>query len=146
MDRNNITSGQIIYAPADSNVTPVPLTPGAQTSATPTRIESMVSFDCGNPDATITNPAAGTILSGAVAIYGTATDPDFQFYRLQVSGSGTNDADFATLNSFFQPVINGQLGTVPTDAFAPGDYWLRLSVVDNSGQYRPQCTVQVRFD
>jgi hypothetical protein len=27
-------------------------------------------------------------------------------------------------------VINGELGTVNPAAFAPGDYWLRLTVVD----------------
>ena len=98
-DRNNITTGQIIYAPPGSNVTPSPqLTPGVQTTSTPTRIENMSSFDCGNPDATITSPAAGTILSGTVGIYGTAKYPDFQFYRIKISGSCTTDSDLATRN------------------------------------------------
>ncbi len=139
-DPNNITTGQILYVPPGSNVTPsAPTGPTGPAS-------NYSAFNCGNPNATITQPVAGTLLRGAVAIYGTATDPNFQFYRLQVSGSGTNDQDFATLQVYNAPVAGGQLGTINTAAFAPGDYWLRLTVVDMTGNYVPQCTVQVRFE
>jgi hypothetical protein len=79
-------------------------------------------------------------------VYGTASHPDFQFYRLQVSGGGTGGEEFVTLEVYNSPVTNGQLGTVPSDAFVPGDYWLRLTVVDNTGNYLPQCTVRLRFE
>jgi len=104
------------------------------------------SFNCDNAAATISQPLAGTVLRGAFAVYGTATHPNFQFYRLQVSGSGTADADFATLQVYPAQVYSGQLGTVNASAFAPGDYWLRLTVVDITGNYLPQCTVRVRFE
>ena len=103
-------------------------------------------FNCDNPSFTIAQPRAGTVLRGTFAIYGTATHPDFQFYRLQISGSGLDAADFATLNTYRTPVIDGELGTVNPAAFAPGDYWLRLTVVDNTGNYPPECTVRVRFE
>ncbi|MBN1680570.1 MAG: LysM peptidoglycan-binding domain-containing protein [Anaerolineae bacterium] len=140
-ERNNITSGQFLYAPPGSNITPQPpAANGVITDGDYTR------FDCDNPAATITEPVPGTVLRGAFTVFGTATDPQFQFYRLQVSGSGTNDGDFATLNVYENPVEQGQLGTVNTLAFAPGDYWLRLTVVDITGNWRPQCTVKVRFE
>ena len=137
---DNITAGQILYIPPGS---PVP--PPSSTSTVPSA-GNYGSFDCGNPSWTITQPAAGTVLRGTFAVYGTAAHPQFSFYRLQISGSGTNDADFATLEVYQTPVINGELGTINTAAFAPGDYWLRLTVVDITGNYPPQCTVRVRFE
>ena len=144
-DPNNLTAGQLLFVPPGSNVTPpAPATPAV---ALPTRLPGdYPSFNCDNLAATISQPLAGTVLRGAFAVYGTATHPDFQFYRLQVSGSGTSDADFATLQVYTAQVYNGQLGTVNASAFAPGDYWLRLTVVDITGNYLPQCTVRVRFE
>jgi murein DD-endopeptidase MepM/ murein hydrolase activator NlpD len=143
-DPDNITAGQFLFVPPGSNVTPVPpavaLTPVVRPPG------DYPSFNCDNPAATITQPLPGTVLRGAFAVYGTATHPNFQFYRLQVSGSGTDDADFATLQVYTTQVYNGQLGTVNASAFAPGDYWLRLTVVDITGNYLPQCTVRVRFE
>ncbi len=140
----NITAGQILFIPPGSNVTPS--APSGNVPAGNAPSGNYSSFDCGNPAATISSPVAGTVLRGTVAIFGTATHPDFQFYRLQVSGGGTGDGDFATLDVFNTQVSNGQLGTLNTAAFVPGDYWLRLTVVDNTGNYLPQCTVRVRFE
>jgi hypothetical protein len=50
------------------------------------------------------------------------------------------------LQVYQTPVVSGELGTINTAAFAPGDYWLRLTVVDITGNYPPQCTVHVRFE
>ena len=140
MDASNITAGQILYVPK-GNSPPPAIPPSGEPSAG----GPYTRFDCDNPAATITQPGPGTVLRGTVAIFGTATHPDFQFYRLQISGSGTDDGDFATLQTYPAQVINSQLGTVPTGAFASGDYWIRLTVVDNTGNYLPQCTVRVRF-
>jgi LysM repeat protein len=137
---NNITTGQLLYVPPGSNVTlPPPV-------ATQVNLVNYGSINCDNPAFTITQPVPGTVLRGTFAVYGTATHPDFQFYRLQISGGGTDDANFATLQVYSVPVANGELGTVNPAAFAPGDYWLRLTVVDNTGNYPPQCAVRVRFE
>lgn len=141
-NRANITSGMILYAPPGSNVTPAP---AATRVTTPPVTGNYSSFDCGSPNATISDPRPGAVLRGSFAVFGTATHPDFQFYRLQVSGAGTGDGDFVTLNVFRDQVSGGQLGTINTLAFTPGDYWIRLTVVDNTGNYPPQCTVKVRF-
>lgn len=140
---NNITAGQLLFVPPGANVTPQPL-PGTGTPATGTG-GPYAAINCDLPAATISQPRAGTTVSGTFAVYGTATHPSFQFYRLQISGGGTNDADFATVDVYQQPVENGQLGIIPAGAFAPGDYWIRLTVVDQTGNYVPQCTVRVRF-
>jgi LysM repeat protein len=136
---NNITAGLVLYVPPGSNVTPAPggvVAPGSG---------SYSAINCDNPAATILQPAPGTLLRGTFAVFGTAAHANFQFYRLQISGSGTNDADFATWQVYTAPVSNSQLATINSAAFVPGDYWLRLTVVDTTGNYLPQCTVRVRF-
>ena len=138
-DPNAITVGQILYAPSGSDVTVRPTTAAGAGTARYAR------FNCDNPTATISDPRAGAVLRGTVGIYGTATHPDFQFYRLQISGSEQPE-NFATLGMYHQQVIEGQLGTLNTAAFAPGDYWLRLTVVDNTANYPPECTVRVRIE
>ncbi len=137
-DPDAITVGQILYAPPGSDISPRP-TSASGSGAGYTR------FNCDNPTATISDPRAGAVLRGTVGIYGTATHPNFQFYRLQISGS-EQPQDFATLGVYRQQVVEGQLGTLNTAAFAPGDYWLRLTVVDNTANYPPECTVRVRIE
>lgn len=133
-----ITAGQILYAPPGSDVSARPTAPGGQAGGTYTR------FNCDNPIATISDPRPGAVLRGTVGIYGTAVHPNFDFYRLQISGS-TEPENFITLNSYENQVQDGQLGTLDTRAFAPGDYWLRLTVVDNTANYPPECTVRVQI-
>jgi spore germination protein YaaH len=136
---DEITAGQILYVPPGSNVAPAP-------SSTAVNKGDYASVNCDNPSWTITNPRPGTVLRGTFAVYGTATHPDFEKYRLQISGSGTDDTDFATLQVYTTPVVSGELGTVNSAAFVPGDYWLRLTVIDQTGNYPPQCMVRVRFE
>jgi hypothetical protein len=150
VDTANITAGQILYVPPGSDVTPPPPgTPAPGSTAAPGEVSApggVLSFNCDNPTATIVQPAPGTVLSGAFAIYGTATHESFQFYRLQISGGGTDSGEFATIDVYRNEVINGQLGTLNAAAFTPGDYWLRLTIVDQSGNYPPECTIRVRFE
>ncbi|HEX3052259.1 MAG TPA: LysM domain-containing protein, partial [Aggregatilineaceae bacterium] len=109
-DPNNVTAGQIVFAPPGSNVTPLPPVVGNITTV-PSVAGSYPSYDCGDPSATITNPRAGTVLRGTFAVYGTAQHPNFSFYRLQISGGGTDGSEFLTLDDIHPaPVINGQLG------------------------------------
>lgn len=144
-DPANITAGQLLYVPPGSNVTPVLVsTAQTQSQATPPGI---AQFNCDNPTATITDPKSDTVLRGTVALYGTAIHADFQFYRLQIAGGSPEDSSFRTLDDrHFTPVTNGELGTLDTRLFAPGYYWLRLTVVDNTGNFPPECIVRVRIE
>ncbi len=137
-DPDAITVGQILYAPPGSDITPR-ATSAAAGGARYAR------FNCDDPSATISDPRPGAVLRGTVGIYGTATHPNFQFYRLQISGNEQPE-NFATLGVFHRQVVEGQLGTLNTAAFVPGDYWLRLTVVDNTANYPPECTVRVRIE
>jgi LysM repeat protein len=139
-DVRNITVGQIVFAPPGILTAPPPaVTPQ------PLPLGGYTQFNCNNPTATITDPRPGAVLRGTVAIFGTASHTNFDFYRLQISGSAEPE-NFATLFTMPWQVMSGELGALNTLAFAPGDYWLRLTVVDNTGNYPPECTVRVRIE
>jgi hypothetical protein len=90
----------------------------------------------------ITSPGVGQTLSGPVAIIGTANIANFQFYKLEwSSASAPNDWHwFAGAES---PVNNGALGAFDPALVPPGSYYIRLVVVDNTGNFPQPCVVQV---
>jgi hypothetical protein len=99
-DPSNITAGQILFVPPGSDVTP----PQTGTIIVPPPVVgNFARFDCGDPSWTITQPGPGTVLHGTFAVYGTAVHPQFSFYRLQISGSGTEDADLPPCRSTQHP-------------------------------------------
>jgi len=101
---------------------------------------------CTDPNSTITSPGVGAVISGNAPFYGTAMHPDLQFYKLEVRRHGTSgEQDFVTVHTGTEPVQNGLLGTVNTVAFENGDYWVRLVVVDSTGNYPERCSILYTF-
>jgi hypothetical protein len=85
----------------------------------------------------------GATVSATVAISGTANIEGFQFYKVEISAGeqpGTWSVITATRS---QPVSGGLLDTWDTSAYPAGAYWLRLVVVDQSGNYPSPCAVRV---
>jgi hypothetical protein len=130
-DPNAIYVGQVIVVPPGS----APSTPGSG---------GVNVIACDNPAVRITSPRPTAIVRGVIAVTGSATLPDFNFYKLEVrpdSGSVWNN--FMTGQS---PVTNGVLGTLNTGLFSPGLYWIQLTVVDKTGNFPlTPCAVRVRF-
>jgi tetratricopeptide (TPR) repeat protein len=94
--------------------------------------------------ARIDQPVDGAVVSGSVAIVGTAAREDFQFYKLDVKPAGSSE-DWAIIGeAVYEPVTNGQLLVWPTQDLPPGDYQLRLTVVDITGNYGPHDEITVR--
>jgi transcriptional regulator with XRE-family HTH domain len=98
---------------------------------------------CADARSRLFTPGENQVLSGDVAVTGTATHEAFQFYKLEFA-PGTNAGDgynyFAGAST---PVDGGVLGTLSTTALANGPYTLRLTVVDISSNFPPPCTVNV---
>ena len=97
---------------------------------------------CPNPGAAIASPGNGQTAEGELPVTGTANIDGFQFYKLEWLGP----ADPNQWNWFAgseHPVVGSVLGVLNTSGFAPGNYTIRLVVVDNTGNYPPPCTVQV---
>lgn len=120
--------------------TPTP-TPTPQATPTP----QVIPPNCPNPGVRILSPGMNQTVSGSVAIIGTANIPNFQFYKVEFApGEQPADSAWAVIGDVVrQPVENGLLATWPAGAFPAGTYWLRLTVVDITGNFPPPCTVRV---
>ncbi len=92
----------------------------------------------------ITQPTAGQTLFGGITIFGTATDPDFAFYRLEISGPQTGELWLSLLGTNpSTPVNNGFLGNAPLGNWDTGVYQLRLVVVNGEGSEVGSCLIQI---
>lgn len=90
----------------------------------------------------LTFPEAGDEIKGAIELTGTVNIPNFGFYKYEVAPNGSDS--WATIAAGRVPVIQGSLGRWDTTALTPGDYQLRLVVVDNQGTILPPCVVPVQ--
>lgn len=90
----------------------------------------------------ITYPQAGIEISGAIELTGTVNIPNFGFYKYEVAPAGSDT--WATIAAGRVVVNEGSLGRWDTTALTPGDYQLRLVVIDNQGAILPACIVPVR--
>jgi ribosomal protein L37AE/L43A len=93
----------------------------------------------------ISAPRHGSRIKGLVDIYGTATLPGFQFYKLEFSSRAqpTSGEWIAIGERYDQPVASGRLGMWDTSSLPAGQYWLQLVVVDETGNYPEPCSILV---
>ena len=83
----------------------------------------------------ITSPEMNAEIRGVVAIQGSASVPDFQFYKVEF-GVGPNPAQWAVIGDLHhQPVISGQLAQWDTTVLPDGVYTLRLHGVKRDGNW-----------
>ena len=90
----------------------------------------------------ITSPKPGDVIKGQVILSGTADIPNFGFYKYEFSPLGTEA--WATIQANREVTQDKELGPWDTSGIAPGDYNLRLIVVDNQGISLLPCIVPVR--
>ncbi len=91
---------------------------------------------CPRPEACIAYPQQNDHLSGVVAFQGTATRDRFLYYKFEFKPE--SNPNYAFLVRFEAPVTNGVLMDWDTRTVPSGAYWLRLIVVDNTGNYWPE--------
>ena len=124
--------------------TSLPTTLPCEVHATPTSTGG--AGVCSTPDAYFSRPHVGDVLSGVASFYGTATNPAFDFYKLELRQEGASQPSaFTTFVTSNEPVVNGLLGQLDTSAFPNGEYWVRLVVVDRTGNYPEPCAKLVVF-
>lgn len=92
----------------------------------------------------IENPAPGERVSGTVTLSGTASIPNFGFYKYEVSTMGSNQ--WATIAAGNVPVVQSRLGDWDTSTLANGDYFLQLVIIDNAGETLEPCVIAVRVE
>ncbi|MCO5198947.1 MAG: transglycosylase domain-containing protein [Anaerolineae bacterium] len=85
----------------------------------------------------ISSPRPGDTLTGPTSIDGIADfDPQrVQFYKLEIKGAGTDNQWVTFGNTHDTPVANGRLEFLNADGLPPGDYEIRLIVVQWDGNY-----------
>ena len=125
--------------------TPTFLLEGSEglTTATPLPTVVVDSAGCVNPQATITTPKTGDSLTGIVEINGTASIPNFAFYKYEYVGR-TAGAVWRAIQAGTKPIQDGVLGTWDTRLVIPGEYALRLVVTDTVGNAPQPCVILVR--
>ena len=94
----------------------------------------------------ISGPAAGSEVSGAVTFFGSASAEDFFFYKLEASGPQTAGGWASLLGyTVSSPVTNGALGTADLTLWEPGNYAIRLVVVDSTRNEAAACTSSLQI-
>ncbi|HNN13372.1 MAG TPA: hypothetical protein PKL78_07435 [Anaerolineales bacterium] len=87
-------------------------------------------------------PEPGDEIKGAIELTGTVNIPNFGFYKYEVAPAGSDT--WATIAAGRAVINEGPLGRWDATALTPGDYQLRLVVVDNQGIELSPCVVPVR--
>ncbi|WKZ35342.1 MAG: hypothetical protein QY332_17160 [Anaerolineales bacterium] len=113
-----------------------------QFSSLPPQAETVDNTGCIPNQIMITFPQAGDEIKGAIELAGTVNIPNFGFYKYEVAPLGSDT--WVTISAGRAIVNDSSLGRWDTTALTPGDYQLRLVVIDNQGQILPACIVQLR--
>jgi cytoskeletal protein RodZ len=146
-----IYSELVTGAPADLPVaepTSAPegaLIPTATPEATPEGVldvapPAVVQAVCADPRVQITSPGQSQVVSGLVAVLGTATHESFSSYKIE---AGAPDGALAFIGSGNVPVSGGVLGTLDSATFGNGPLLIRVTVIDQSSNFPPPCDVTV---
>src|SRR3990172_555894 len=115
---------------------------GEPATAIPFAQDGLDNAGCANPSATLTSPLEGETLRDSVDILGTASVPNFSFYKYEYRSLQPNSV-WRTISAGTTPVVDGELGTWDTSLLVPGDYTLRLVVIDTSGNAPLPCVFRV---
>ena len=92
----------------------------------------------------LTEPVEGAEISGLVVIKGTADVQNFGFYKYEAARPG--ETVWQTIQAGREIVQDGELGQWDTRTMAPGEYMLRLVIVDNQGENLEPCVIQVNVN
>jgi LysM repeat protein len=140
-DVDNIQTNDVLFVPRAPNQpvrTVVPRIPDEE------EVIALFPVGCGIPSSSIGSPYAGQRVSGSFAVFGTAAHEDFQYYRLEVRPDFTNVYNFYSRSDI--PVSNGVLGQINAELFDDGVFWIRLTVVDKTGNFIQPCEIPVIFE
>lgn len=126
---------------------PPEITRTPQVTPTPTPLPAAEP----NPEACVPGqvellePQDGQTVRGEITIRGSASIPNFAFYKVEFAPKGT--ALFLTIKAGRDPVVEDVLVEAwDTGMLEPGEYLLQLVVVDTAGEARPPCRILIRVE
>ena len=106
---------------------------------------SVAPASCSDPNIQITGPGMDAQVSGAVSIIGTASGALFNFYKVEYA-IGEDPQQWNVIgNTHSQAVVGGTLATLQTQGLPNGTAWIRLTVVDVTGNYPNPCQVRINI-
>lgn len=124
---DQIIAGDVLFVPqAPEHTVPALVSPSGAGTTT-----ASGTLGCSSPSVRITVPGAGQVVSGLFAVRGSADQTNFQFYKLEIRENTAVTYNVLLLSN--APVTDGELARIDSTLFPPGLYWLRLVVVDNTG-------------
>jgi hypothetical protein len=127
------TSTLILEPALEGEATPLPETPLPGTD--------IISSGCIPDEIIITFPENNQTVQGIVEIEGTVDIDDFGFYKFEIAPSNTEN--WLTVQAGDQPKVDDMLGFWDTTQLDPGNYNLRLVVIDNQGIQREPCNLSL---
>lgn len=140
LESDRIQAGQVLRVPPVVVNTPAPTSAPPDTAPSPENTGPVAG--CPDPGAQITSPASGSTVQNDIFFYGLAYAGEFQFYKLEIRPSVGTDDDFITFDGAENPVeANDFLGQVGAYAFPPGQYIIRLAVVDIHATIVGECRI-----
>lgn len=99
-----------------------------------------------NPSVAVSYPRENEYVSGIINIVGTANIPNFQFYKVEY-GQGEVPYHYSSIGEVMRVQKTGTtLVTWDTATVPNGVYLLRLTAVENSGQFPLPCDVRIVVD
>jgi len=130
-------------APADGGTGGLLLptaTPQPVEAPAPAPEPQVVVAPCADPRSAFSSPGMGQAVSGLVPLIGTATHENFASFKLE---AGVADGALVFIGSGNSPVQGGNLGTLDSVSFPNGPLLIRLTVIDQTGNYPPPCELTV---
>jgi hypothetical protein len=127
----------------DNGINPTPSSPPAATPAPDSLfVPGASSNGCIPGQIEITFPLPGQEVSSLINLTGTVNIPNFGFYKYEYTPQGTET--WITIAAGRELKQAADLGPWDPSILTPGDYELRLVVVDTDGTIFPSCVVPVR--
>lgn len=130
---------------------PTPEPPTATPEALPTETPTpepppapvVAAAPCADGRSVIVGPGAGQVVNGVVGVSGTAQHEAFQYYKLEYAPGAWAAGGYVYFDGSNSQVVGGLLGNLDSSVLPNGDYTLRLTVVDQTGNFPPPCDVAV---
>lgn len=140
----SVVGGGTLPTPAQPIPTPTfTYAPPPPPTIAPTTAPVVSAPGCPDPRTSITNPGNGSVVSGSFNIIGTVAHEQMQFYKIEyVPGTNTNQ-EFIYLSGGNDPIVGGVLATVDSTIWYNGAWTIKVTVVDNTGNFPPPCTVTI---
>jgi hypothetical protein len=128
-----------LLATSSPNTSLSALAPGTPVAAAPVA----GSQGCVPGQLEVTSPKPGSEVGGVVTLVGTVDLPNFGFYKYELALRGTDL--WSTISAQSAIKKNEELGILNTTVFTPGDYLLRIVVLDNSTQVIGTCIITIQI-